>query len=197
VSADKIDVIPSLAWREFDRASMPTEKYWVYVGRIENPKGLIDLLRIWPTHEKLKVVGTGPNMSEAIEETGKSTNVDFLGFVSDDDLRQILQGATGFIFPSRWPETQGMAACEAWGAGIPVVALQGNAIAPLCIQHQIGATYADRDSDSLNGALKHITIAGEPMRRRAQEFFNVTYSRQRWLTLTEESYSKVMGESQR
>ena len=186
-----LDVIPSHAWRKFAPVSNEHSQDWVYVGRIEDSKGLAELMRIWPNSKKLKVIGTGPDMELARGLAPKS--VEFLGFVSDQGLEETTQGAMGFVFPSRWAETQGMAACEAWGAGLPVVSLEGNAISDSIVTHGLGATYSDRNPQSLLYAINFVENSPQDLRVKVQDFYRDTYSRERWLGLVESTYDRVLS----
>ena len=190
VRESDLDVIPSHAWRNFPPVSNKHSQEWVYVGRIEDSKGLAELMRIWPSSKKLKVIGTGPDMELAKELAPAS--VEFLGFVSDQVLEETTQGAMGFVFPSRWAETQGMAACEAWGAGLPVVSLEGNAISDSIDMHGLGATYSDRDPQSLLRAINFVENSPQDLRTKVQDFYRDTYSRERWLRLVEHTYKRVL-----
>jgi glycosyltransferase involved in cell wall biosynthesis len=70
-------------------------------------------------NEKLIVVGTGPDF-EHLRATATS-NVEFRGYVPDDELRHLMGAARAFIFAAE--EDFGIVAVEAQGEGTPVIAL--------------------------------------------------------------------------
>jgi len=51
-----------------------------------------------------------------------TNNVSFLGKISHADLPSIYNKANVFVYPSIYPEPQGMAILEAMACGVPVVA---------------------------------------------------------------------------
>lgn len=66
----------------------------------------------------LKVVGDGPEMKR-LRRMARS-NVEFLGFVSDEKLKELYAGCKAFIFPQ--VEDFGIAPLEAMACGRPVIA---------------------------------------------------------------------------
>lgn len=100
------------------------------VGRIDEGKGIGELLRAWegiiaehPTAH-LEIAGEGSLRSSMVSEAGRrglSRHVHFRGFLDDSDIRQLQDRSRFFISLSR-TEGFGMAAAEALAAGLPVVA---------------------------------------------------------------------------
>ncbi len=68
----------------------------------------------------LVVVGTGPEEKKLKKLAGK--HIQFTGFVTDEELAKLYQGARALIFPSE--EDFGMVAVEALSFGVPVIALE-------------------------------------------------------------------------
>ena len=52
----------------------------------------------------------------------KLRNVEYLGFVSGEPLKQLVQRARAVVVPSEWYETFGLTAAEAKAVGTPVIA---------------------------------------------------------------------------
>ncbi len=69
-------------------------------------------------HKTLKIVGTGPEM-ENLQKKGNS-NIEFLGFQSDEVVQTLLASAKGFIFAAE--EDFGIAPLEAQASGTAVIA---------------------------------------------------------------------------
>ena len=73
---------------------------------------------------RLVVAGGGPNKAayeEAALDAGVRDRVHFLGYVSRDDVADLMGAVDAFVFPSRW-ETFGLAPVEAAMTGVPVIA---------------------------------------------------------------------------
>ena len=70
----------------------------------------------------LKVVGTGPEL-ERIKSMSFSPNIEFLSFISDEELRRVINGARALVFPQ--VEDFGLTAAESIACGTPVIAYEG------------------------------------------------------------------------
>ena len=112
-----------------------------FVGRLSLEKGLMDLMEAWrllqsqppeaqPLRNRAMLLVAGPDMDgnrwnvgpsarEFAHRHGLSESVRFLGSVRDPS--SLLRAADVFVQPSHF-EAQGLAAVEALGCGVPVVA---------------------------------------------------------------------------
>jgi glycosyltransferase involved in cell wall biosynthesis len=111
-------------------ASRDTSEFRVlHVGRLEYQKGidiLIESIKILNSEisksqlPEFRICGTGP-LADKVEGFSKETsNVSYLGFVSEKELLNQYQQATLFVMPSR-RETFGLVAMEAMSCGAPVI----------------------------------------------------------------------------
>jgi glycosyltransferase involved in cell wall biosynthesis len=92
---------------------------FIFVGRLEESKGVKLLLDIWATlnpEYKLTLIGEG----ELFESVSK-TNIRFLGKKSHDDVQNLISQARFLIQPSLWYETFGLTIIEAMSCGTPVI----------------------------------------------------------------------------
>ncbi|MGH2455868.1 MAG: glycosyltransferase family 4 protein [Candidatus Limnocylindria bacterium] len=102
----------------------------LFVGRFEERKGLIHLLKAYHRLRKrrvdarLLVVGTGPKAREHRRYVGlrQIRDVEFLGRVSDDDKARYFASADIFCAPATGQESFGIVLLEAMAAGVPIVA---------------------------------------------------------------------------
>jgi len=104
----------------------PTENRTVlYVGRLEERKGIPALLEIADSLSEegitIKVAGNGP-MANAVAE---SSSMDYLGFLSTEELVREYSQASVFVAPSKpiegWTELFGIVLIESLACGTPVV----------------------------------------------------------------------------
>lgn len=73
------------------------------------------------TGVNLTVIGSGPEHNKLVKMSNGHNNIKFLPTMSQDELRQHLTLADGFLFPSLEPF--GLAPIEAMACGTPVIAL--------------------------------------------------------------------------
>ncbi|MGA2662280.1 MAG: glycosyltransferase family 4 protein, partial [Verrucomicrobiota bacterium] len=101
----------------------------LFVGRLEDRKGLPDLLKAFRLMRKsgiecrLLVVGSGPQEREARRYvmTRGLQHVEFLGRVSDAEKAQLFRTADVFVSPATGRESFGIVLLEAMAAGAPIV----------------------------------------------------------------------------
>jgi glycosyltransferase involved in cell wall biosynthesis len=92
----------------------------LFVGRLTRQKGVFDLVDIAQKLQKampdlkLKMVGDGPDRQrlEKVIDDKKVTNIELLGFVSEDEKYHLMGRAKYFVFPS-YEEGWGIALAEA------------------------------------------------------------------------------------
>ena len=102
----------------------------LFVGRFEERKGLIHLLKAYHRLRKrhvdarLLVVGAGPKRREYRRYVALRgiRDVEFLGRVSDDDKARYFASADIFCAPATGQESFGIVLLEAMAAGVPIVA---------------------------------------------------------------------------
>ena len=102
----------------------------LFVGRLEERKGLIHLLKAYNRLRKrhidarLLVVGSGPKLREYRRYVGlrQIRDVEFLGRVSDEAKARYFASADIFCAPATGQESFGIVLLEAMAAGVPIVA---------------------------------------------------------------------------
>jgi glycosyltransferase involved in cell wall biosynthesis len=94
--------------------------FWLFVGRTTDEKGILPLVRDWPSGPRLKVVGGGP-LDDELQRLARPT-VELLGQRSPAEVRVLMATARGLLFPSLWPEGLPTVYLEAMAAGLPVMA---------------------------------------------------------------------------
>ncbi len=107
-----------------------TTSYILYVGAIESRKNLPRLLeayarvREWSSRWTLVVVGAYKwkysSVFETVMRLGLENHIHFTGFIPEEDLPALYNGADLFVFPSLY-EGFGLPVLEAMACGTPVV----------------------------------------------------------------------------
>jgi len=102
----------------------------LFVGRLERRKGVKYLLEAFQLFSrdnpsvKLIIAGDGPDREklEMLADDLKLTDIEFLGFVSDDLKQQLMSHATVFCSPAVYGESFGIVLLEAMASGAICVA---------------------------------------------------------------------------
>ena len=104
--------------------------YLLYVGRIERKKNISNLVRAFIEVKRqfpglrLVLAGEGGNLFEDIKKIIIQEKVEkeiiMTGYITEDDLPEILRGAEIFLFPSLY-EGFGLPIVQAMASGVPVV----------------------------------------------------------------------------
>lgn len=170
----------------------------VVVGRIDNSKGIVDLIESWsddgPT---LTVVGTGPDESRA--RSVASNRVRFTGQLGGDDLSAVVSKAGVLIAPSRLPETFGLTLIEAAACGVPVVAFDAGAAESIIENGKTGIVVRDGGMPSLVRAAVGLCgskILRSEMSKAAADRYERLYSPAAGIASLEAVYERVVGAAQ-
>ena len=120
------------------------EKYILYVGRLEDIKGvktLIDAVR--GTGIKLKIAGKGNAETELIEFIQKEDikNIEFLGFRNKQEVFKLTQQACFAVCPSQWYENYPFSISETFLFSKPVVGSNIGGIPELVIDGKTGLLF--------------------------------------------------------
>jgi phosphatidylinositol alpha-mannosyltransferase len=152
----------------------PGRRTILFLGRLDERKGLEVLLRAFPVVRKLvpdvrmTVVGTGPMEQRArrtTEELGIAAAVDFLGPASPDDLPRLYAGCDVYCAPGLGGETLGIVLLEAMASGAPVVASRIPGYDETVRDGIDGILVPPADPNALASAL--VAILTDESRRRA------------------------------
>lgn len=103
----------------------PKSNYVVYAGRIEENKGIEELLDSWSKFEskeiKLKIIGDG-NLKDIIQKNyRKIKNIEFLGLLSNEETKKWIQGARAVLTTTKLYEGHPKLLAEASSLGVPSI----------------------------------------------------------------------------
>jgi glycosyltransferase involved in cell wall biosynthesis len=98
--------------------------YFLFVGRLEQIKGLDDVIPLFAGFEQadLLIAGDGSYGEALRRKAAGFENVKFLGRLSPEQLEPYYRGAVAVVVPSVCFETFGIILIEAFRAGTPVIA---------------------------------------------------------------------------
>lgn len=146
--------------------------YALYVGRLSVEKGLDTLLNAWEYLGKqlpLKIVGDGPLAEQVVAATKKSVGVEWLGRKPMQEVHHLMGEAKVIIFPSKWYETFGRVAIEAFAKGTPVIAANIGAIAELIEHGRTGFYFIPGDPQDLANQVELAIAHPQTLQQMRQE----------------------------
>ncbi len=163
-------IYPPVHTSKFKPTDKPTENFYLAVGRLI-PYKKFDLIVETFNHLKLplKVVGIGPDYKK-IKQMAKM-NVEILGRVSEDELKDLYANCKAFIFPQI--EDAGIVPLEAMSAGRPVIALNRGGSLDSMKEGVTGIFFEKQTVKSLSDAVKRfekMKFNPQKIRQHAEEF---------------------------
>lgn len=137
------------------------EVVFLFVGRLEDGKGLIDLLsafeEIAPRHDtRLLIAGDGPladELEDEIEHRKLEQSVELLGF--RQDVPELMKGSDVLVLPS-YREGTPRVITEALAAGLPVVATDIAGIPEQVTDGETGVLVSPGDTTALQTVLESL-----------------------------------------
>jgi glycosyltransferase involved in cell wall biosynthesis len=139
-------VIPPPVDTEFFRPDGNKQDYFFVASRLEPYKKIELVIEAsnqlgWP----LKVAGTGTNSDKL--KSKALPNVEFLGRISDEELRKRYSECKAFIFPAE--EDAGIMVLEAQACGTPVIAYGAGGALETVLEGQTGMFFKEQTAESL------------------------------------------------
>lgn len=164
--------------------------YALFVGRLSTEKGLDTLLAAWEhlsTQIPLKIVGDGPLADQVAKATQRLSQVEWLGRRPMAEVYALMGEAVFLVFPSKWYETFGRVAVEAFAKGTPVIAANIGAIAELVDSGRTGLHFRPGDTEDLIAQVEWLLanpVKLAQMRQEARAEFEDKYT-------AEKNYQKL------
>ena len=132
--------------------------YAIFVGRLSEEKGILQLLRAWRTLPQipLVVVGSGPMEQAArrLVQESAARNVTFAGQLRHDETLKRIREARFLVAPSRCYETFGLTVLEAMTCGVPAIVARAGALRELVSDQRTGFHVDVDDPEQLTGAIR-------------------------------------------
>jgi len=152
-----------------NRESIGTEKlnskYFTYIGRISEEKGIIGLIKAFKEIKdiELKVIGGGP-LKRPIEEfikKEKISNIKMIGFIVGEKKSTIISNSIANIIPSVCYENCPLVLIECLKEGVPVVANNIGALSEYIKDGYNGYIYDFNDLNSLEEIILRLYNMGD------------------------------------
>lgn len=169
IPEDKVTVLRNGIDTEDFVPTYEDDGYVLFLGRISKEKGIETLLAAHaalPGGVPMKIVGTGPIMDEASASAG--SGVEFMGYRSGEELRDIVRKCSCVVVPSEWYENCSMVVLEAMAMGKPVIGARIGGIPEQVEDGVTGLLYTMGDVGELTAALDRILSDPEERRRMGE-----------------------------
>ncbi|MCC6176583.1 MAG: glycosyltransferase [Chloroflexi bacterium] len=159
--------------------TQPRGEYYLTVARLI-PYRRIDLVveAFRTLGLPVKIVGDGRDRARL--QARATPNIEFLGRVDDESLRELYAGCRGYLFPGE--EDFGIAPVEAQAAGKPVAAYAAGGSLDTVIDGETGVLFREQTPEALAGAVRRLErLSFDPERiRQNAERFSASVFRQRF-----------------
>lgn len=162
------------------RKSSIKEDYYVFLGRVDDYKGIITLCNAAKCMSHcLKVIGEGPLRKSLNELYRNNENIEFLGQLTWDELCPILASARFMVIPSECSENNPLTVIESQSLGTPVLGARIGGIPELIEEGVSGMTFTSGDVEDLkdkiqmmfNHQFDYERIAENAVRRYSSETY--------------------------
>lgn len=164
----KIKVLPyALNLQEYssdlsDIAYPTNPAYILYFGSLSKEKGvgvLLDAMTEVKNNITLKIVGEGPllDILKTKVKDRKIPHVEFLGYLSGDALREVVNKSMAIIVPSVWYENSPLVIYEAMALGKPIIGSRIGGIPELVKENVTGLLFEAGNSYELASKIDYIT----------------------------------------
>ncbi len=165
-------VAPPVEVERFASLERAPEEWYLAVGALAPYKRVDHAIAACAALRRpLKVVGSGPEL-RSLRQLAASLHaeVEFLGFVSDDDLGNYYRRARALLFPGI--EDFGIVPVEAIASGCPVIALgEGGILDSMTIETAV--LYSDPSIEGLQQAIRRFeswSFDEKALRQRSRQF---------------------------
>jgi glycosyltransferase involved in cell wall biosynthesis len=174
-------------------------RYALYVGRLDEGKGIEVLLPAWQKvqgpHE-LRILGDGLLAPLVREAAAKDARIKWLGRRPMDDVYAAMGEAAFMILSSVWYEAMPRTIVEAYSRGTPIIASALGALAELITPGRTGLHFKPGDADDLSRQLQWAfahpnELAAMRLKCRAQ--FESQYTSQANLRQMEAVYRRAIA----
>jgi glycosyltransferase involved in cell wall biosynthesis len=170
-----------------DIPESPYSNYFLFVGRLEEQKGIMNLLELFArirkkTDAKLLIVGEG-DLKDRIEHFIARNSLDglvsYLGFARGIGLYSLYKGARALIVPSEGLENSPLVALEALSVGTPVIGSYSGGLPEIISKVDRGLIF--NSPTELEEIITNFSGKRFP-REKIKEIFNMNFSPQIYTT---------------
>lgn len=160
------------------KKSSDIKDYYLFVSRLITYKKCDLVIEAFNKLKlPLKIIGRGPEKEKLIKMA--NSNIEFLGYLSDEEMRKYYREARAFVFAAE--EDFGIVPVEAMAAGRPVIAYGKGGVAETVVDGKTGKLFAEQTAESLVDAVKKFNpkdYDGGEIRKQAEKFSDERFQKE-------------------
>lgn len=178
------------------------EGYALYIGRLSKEKGILNLIKAFTNiqNQKLLIAGDGPekeNIEKIIKDKHLEDNIQLLGYLNQNQVKEYLRKARFIVVPSIWYENCPYSILETQAIGKTVIGANIAGIPELVQDKVNGLTYQYDDTKELEEKMKLLfenKSLAEEYGKKAKEIAAKEYSKDVYYNQIIKIYEKVIKE---
>jgi glycosyltransferase involved in cell wall biosynthesis len=189
--------LPQARWMRTIHHGLPAElltprpvepRYLAFLGRIAPEKGIDRAIHIAqhcgiPLRIAAKVDVTDRDyFAERIEPLLSSSDVEYIGEISDKDKSEFLSGAIALLVPIDWPEPFGLVMIEAMACGAPVIAFNRGSV-PEIVEDGLTGFIVEDEIGAVGAVDRLASLPRDRIRKRFEERFTARRMAQDYLSV--------------
>lgn len=162
------------------------EGYFLFLGRMIEPKGVRFLVDLWnaPELRHVPLVMAGEGSLAAELKARSPSNVRWVGHVEGELKQNLKAGCRAIVVPSLWPEPLSTVAYEAYELKKPVLASNSGGMPEVVHEGETGLLLPPADRESWLGAVLRLANEAELSRRLGEQgrrWLDQEVSPRRWV----------------
>lgn len=173
----------------------------LFAGRLVDVKGVRTLLDAWaqvPSGLRLVIAGDGDLRPLVEERAAADPSIEFVGWVSQDEVVELMGAAEVVVVPSQWYEGAPLVILRSLGVGTPVLVSDLENLSAEVLADGVGWAFRTGDATALAAELDRLrqdpgVAAG--LRSAARASYDTRYSPVLDLRRLEDVYREVIGPS--
>lgn len=134
---------------------------FVFLGRLEEIKGILYLIDIFKNNNKknirLTIAGTGTLENKIKELISNDNRIRYIGFISEEEIENLLIMSDVLIIPSLWDEPFGMVILEAYKFLLPVIGSDKGGINEVINHGKTGFVFNPKNNNELNDYINYFS----------------------------------------
>lgn len=163
IASEKIHHVPTFFANSQEEAGIVYENFFLYVGRIEEEKGVLTLVKAFVgTDYKLVIVGFSSSGYDDILKDfikDKKHNISFTGKLDFNQIKQYLKSCLCTICPSEWYDNFPNVVLESFAYKKAVIASELGSLTELVEHEQTGMLFKPGDHSELRRSLDSFIVA--------------------------------------
>ena len=154
-----------------ERVRAEDNSEYVFVGRVEEEKGVRDFLSAArAAGVQARVIGDGSALPELRDEF---PNVIFDGWQSREGIAKFIRNARMLVVASRYPEPFGLVIVESLASGLPVILPNSALLSREVTQNGLGVACDTRSVEALSGLISQTRGDDADIRRMSLKAFSM------------------------